>query len=537
MFLKKPLETMMLAQTQRTLFVDSTLKCPIMSKLLSEKVESNKGHCPFSQGTVLQTLTTTVNRFLHTSSDDPSNVSQPNVCVAAEEKVAQEIHHVSDEKNLNQFEYDAHFNEMIDAKKKDHSYRVFRKVNRQAKSFPMADDYSFSDVPKKVTVWCSNDYLGMSRNPNVVNAAKAVIDENGVGAGGTRNISGTSVYHGMLEQALADWHEKEAGLVFTSCYVANDTALYTLGQQLPGCIIYSDAANHASMIHGIRTSGATKKIFRHNDVEHLEELLKNSDPSVPKIVAFETVYSMSGVVSPLEELCDVAHKYGALTFVDEVHAVGLYGKHGSGIGEAHGVLEKMDIISGTLGKAVGCIGGYLASSSSIIDTLRSYGAGFIFTTALPPDKISAALTSLDILKNEEGQMLRQQHQENVKKLRNKLLRQGLPVENCTSHIVPVQCYNAQKCLEISRRLQQEHGMYIQSINYPTVPRGRERLRIAPTPFHTEDMMNELVEALVKVWGEEGLEYNHPVCEEKCDCQLKCQKLEMTPPPRQVKNFS
>lgn len=569
-FLKKPLETMMMAQTHRSLFVDATLKCPVMSSMLAKKNDhlNLKGQCPFSQDSVLQTLTKGVNRFFHTSQHDnasknnPPPISTKDTPPSGEGRIFNEeigkpatgqgnhlniledIHHVphktaptpphqiTTELNKQHFKYEQHFNRMIDAKKTDHSYRIFRKVNRNTESFPMADDYTFSDRPHKVTVWCSNDYLGMSGHPAVVSAAKSVIDENGVGAGGTRNISGTSVYHPILEQSLAQWHQKEAGLVFTSCYVANDTALFTLGQRLPGCIIFSDASNHASMIHGIRTSGAEKRIFRHNDVAHLEELLKKADPSVPKIVAFETVYSMSGVVSPLEELCDVAHKYGALTFVDEVHAVGLYGKHGSGIGELHGVLDKMDVISGTLGKAVGCIGGYLAGSASLIDTLRSYGAGFIFTTALPPDKICAALTSVEILKSEEGEILRQRHQENVKLLRTKLLKVGLPVEHCTSHIVPIQCFDAEKCLEISRRLQQEYGIYIQSINYPTVPRGREKLRIAPTPFHTEEMMDELVSALNHVWRDVALPYVHPVCEMDCKCQLSCHNFDV----QHVKNF-
>jgi len=419
------------------------------------------------------------------------------------------------------FQYEDYFKEMIQKKKDDHSYRYFRKVNRQAKNFPMGADFSYPGEPSDITVWCSNDYLGMSRHVDVIRAAKSVIDQNGVGAGGTRNISGTSLYHGMLEDSLADWHQQEAGLLFTSCYVANDTALYTLGQTLPGCIIYSDAGNHASMIHGIRTSGAKKMIFRHNDPAHLEELLAKSDPRVPKIVAFETVHSMSGAVCPLEALCDVAHKYGALTFVDEVHAVGLYGKHGAGIGERDGCLHKMDIISGTLGKAVGCIGGYLVGTESLIDTLRSYGSGFIFTTALPPDKVYAALTSIDILKSEQGEKLRRRHQSNSQKLRTKLVKEGFPVEFSPSHIVPVMTGDPEKCTQVSTYLQQEHGMYIQAINYPTVPRGQEKLRIAPTPFHTEEMMNELIDAMKQAWKLYRLPLLRPVCEVSCGCQYIC----------------
>jgi len=534
-FLKRPLETLLLSQTQRSIFIDYTLKCPVMKDLLVQNnttVETKKagGSCPFSSTTVLQTLTNTVNKAIHTAAIH-ANVEQ-KLQMETKPKEMNELNTASIQDNISikqkvepytePFKYDDHFNHMIDVKKKDHSYRVFRKINRNASHFPLAEDYTYEESkPKKVTVWCSNDYLGMSRHDHVVNAAKAVIDRNGVGAGGTRNISGTSLYHGLLEDSLAEWHEKEAGLLFTSCYVANDTALYTLGQKLPGCIIYSDSGNHASMIHGIRTSGAEKRIFRHNDPQHLEELLKNSDPNVPKIVAFETVHSMSGCVCPLEELCDISHRYGALTFVDEVHAVGLYGKYGSGIGERDGVLHKMDLISGTLGKAIGCIGGYLVGNANVIDMLRSYGAGFIFTTALPPDKAYAAYESLEILKSEEGQKLRETHQNNVKMLRTKLVQHGFPVEHAPSHIVPVLTGDPIKCTEVSQYLQQQHGIYIQSINYPTVPRGYEKLRIAPTPFHTEEMMDELVGALGEAWKKVGLSYLRPLCETDCSCQNAC----------------
>ncbi|XP_040009970.1 5-aminolevulinate synthase, nonspecific, mitochondrial-like isoform X2 [Xiphias gladius] len=336
------------------------------------------------------------------------------------------------------FQYDKFFEKKIESKKTDHSYRVFKTVNRRASSFPMADDYSESFHAKRdVSVWCSNDYLGMSRHPRVTQATIETVRKHGTGAGGTRNISGTSKFHVELEQELADLHSKDAALLFTSCFVANDSTLFTLAKMLPGCEIYSDAGNHASMIQGIRNSGVKKFIFRHNDVSHLQELLEKSDPSTPKIVAFETVHSMDGAVCPLEEMCNVAHEFGALTFVDEVHAVGLYGPRGGGIGDRDRVMHKMDIISGTLGKAFGCVGGYIASTSALVDTVRSYAAGFIFTTSLPPMLLAGAKESIKILKSEEGQMLRRKHQRSVKLLRQMLMDSGLPVVHCPSHIIPV----------------------------------------------------------------------------------------------------
>lgn len=604
LFLKKPVETLLLAQTKRSLFVDFATKCPVMSELLTNEIDQNPGgKCPFSSGKISSLLSNMTRNMVHTSASEsappaaseasampsessgkcpfsngeqktllgetnqgtrPDSVQEssstsnmPSKCpfkmgtlpasvsrivndeIMTESSVAKEegpitravLSEMTEPDPANQapvnvtestfFDYESHFDGMIQQKKDDHSYRYFRKVNRQAKDFPMGQDFTYPGEPSGVEVWCSNDYLGMSRHGDVINAAKSIIDMNGVGAGGTRNISGTSVYHGMLEDSLAKWHKKEAGLVFTSCYVANDTALYTLGQKLPNCQIFSDAGNHASMIHGIKTSGAQKVIFRHNDPAHLEEVLAKSDPNVPKIVAFETVHSMSGAICPLEELCDVAHKYGALTFVDEVHAVGLYGEKGAGVGERDGCLHKMDIISGTLGKAIGSIGGYLVGSASLIDTLRSYGSGFIFTTALPPAQVGAALTSVAILKSEEGKQLRKRHQENAKLLRTKLVKQGLPVEFSPSHIVPVIVGDPNKCLQLSTYLQQAHGIYIQAINYPTVPKGQEKLRIAPTPFHTEDMMDDLVKALKQGWLMYDLPLVRPVCFASCGCQYLC----------------
>ncbi|CAG6021658.1 unnamed protein product [Menidia menidia] len=404
------------------------------------------------------------------------------------------------------FQYDRFFEQKIESKKTDHTYRVFKTVNRRAASFPMADNYSESlQVKREVSVWCSNDYLGMSRHPRVTQAILDTVRKHGAGAGGTRNISGTSKFHVDLEYELADLHDKEAALLFTSCFVANDSTLFTLAKMLPGCEIYSDAGNHASMIQGIRNSGVKKFVFRHNDVSHLRELLEKSDPSTPKIVAFETVHSMDGAVCPLEEMCDVAHKYGAITFVDEVHAVGLYGPRGGGIGDRDRVMNKMDIISGTLGKAFGCVGGYIASTSALVDTVRSYAAGFIFTTSLPPMLLAGAKESIKILKGEEGQMLRRKHQRSVKLLRQLLMDAGLPVVHCPSHIIPVRVADALKNNEICDIMMSRYNIYVQAINYPTVAKGEELLRVAPSPHHTPQMMYYFVDRLMKTWKEVGLE--------------------------------
>uniref|UniRef100_A0A8B9LAG2 5-aminolevulinate synthase n=1 Tax=Astyanax mexicanus TaxID=7994 RepID=A0A8B9LAG2_ASTMX len=388
------------------------------------------------------------------------------------------------------FEYDNFFTQKIVEKKDDHTYRVFKTVNRYADVFPFAEDYSVTGrSTSQVSVWCSNDYLGMSRHPRVVKAIRGALEKHGAGAGGTRNISGTSNYHVSLEKELALLHQKDAALVFSSCFVANDSTLFTLAKMLPGCEIYSDMGNHASMIQGIRNSGAKRFIFRHNDARHLEELLSRSDPRTPKIVAFETVHSMDGAICPLEELCDIAHKYGALTFVDEVHAVGLYGAHGAGVGERDGVMHKIDIVSGTLGKAFGCVGGYIASTAALVDTVRSFAAGFIFTTSLPPMVLAGALESVRVLKSPEGQALRRSHQRNVKHMRQLLLDAGLPVINCPSHIIPIRVGNAEKNSQVCDILLERHNIYVQAINYPTVPRGEELLRLAPSPFHDPIMMD------------------------------------------------
>ncbi|KAK7896697.1 hypothetical protein WMY93_022022 [Mugilogobius chulae] len=408
------------------------------------------------------------------------------------------------------YDYDRFFVEKISEKKQDHTYRVFKTVNRSAHSFPFAQDFSVAGREgAEVSVWCSNDYLGMSRHPRVIKAISSALDRHGAGAGGTRNISGTSNYHVALEKELAQLHQKSGALVFSSCFVANDSTLFTLAKMLPGCEIYSDAGNHASMIQGIRNSGAKRFIFRHNDSKHLEELLRKSDPKTPKIVAFETVHSMDGAICPLEELCDVAHRYGALTFVDEVHAVGLYGAHGAGVGERDNIMHKIDIVSGTLGKAFGCVGGYIASSAALVDTVRSYAAGFIFTTALPPMVLSGALESVRVLKSVEGQALRRAHQRNVKHMRQLLMDRGLPVVNCPSHIIPIRVGNAELNTKVCDTLLEKYNIYVQAINYPTVPRGEELLRLAPSPHHHPDMMEYFVDKLVEVWQEAGLALNNP----------------------------
>ncbi|XP_032186633.1 5-aminolevulinate synthase, erythroid-specific, mitochondrial [Mustela erminea] len=403
------------------------------------------------------------------------------------------------------FGYDQFFRHKIMEKKQDHTYRVFKTVNRWADAYPFAQHFSEASMASKdVSVWCSNDYLGMSRHPQVLQATQETLQRHGAGAGGTRNISGTSKFHVELEQELAELHQKDAALLFSSCFVANDSTLFTLAKILPGCEIYSDAGNHASMIQGIRNSGAAKFVFRHNDPDHLKKLLKESNLKTPKIVAFETVHSMDGAICPLEELCDVAHQYGALTFVDEVHAVGLYGSRGAGIGERDGIMYKIDIVSGTLGKAFGCVGGYIASTHDLVDMVRSYAAGFIFTTSLPPMVLSGALESVRLLKGEEGQALRRAHQRNVKHMRQLLMDRGLPVIPCPSHIIPIRVGDAALNSKICDLLLSKHGIYVQAINYPTVPRGEELLRLAPSPHHSPQMMEDFVQKLLVAWSEVGL---------------------------------
>lgn len=408
------------------------------------------------------------------------------------------------------YDYCSRLDELIKKKKDDESYRVFRKVRRFSSNFPYG-----TEQDRPVTIWCSNDYFGMSSHPKVRQAVSMALDEFGAGSGGTRNIAGNSPVHEKLEWELADLHNKEAALLFSSCYVANDSTLFTLLRLIKNCHIFSDAGNHASMIQGIRNSGAPKHIFQTFDPVDLENKLKQVPLSTPKIVAFETVHSMTGDISQVETMCDVAHKYGALTFVDEVHAVGLYGDRGAGIGQRDGCMDKIDIVSGTLGKAYGNFGGYIASTSQLVDVVRSYASGFIFTTSLPPTVACGAIESVRILKGNEGRYLRDLQQSNVFHMKRALKAAGLPHFNSKSHIVPLFVGDAAKCTQVSNDLL-ELGHYIQSINYPTVARGEERLRVSVTPFHSEQMIDSLVENLVSVWTNNNLPFLPPVeTDDKC----------------------
>ena len=392
--------------------------------------------------------------------------------------------------------YDRFFRDRIEALKNEGRYRVFADLERKCGNFPSAVRHE-NDKLSDVTVWCSNDYLGMGQNTLVRDAMVAAIDSCGAGAGGTRNISGTNHYHVLLEEELASLHGKEAALLFTSGYVANMTALSTLGAQLPDCILYSDGLNHNSMIEGIRHSRAEKRIFRHNDPEDLDRLLAADDPNAAKVVIFESVYSMDGDIAPIGEICDVAEKHNAITFLDEVHAVGMYGPNGAGIAERDGVADRVTIIQGTLGKAFGVIGGYITASSDLVDFVRSYGDGFIFTTALPPAVAAGALSSVRYVR--KSQELRDRHQERSETLKRRLKAAGLPVMPSVCHIVPVLVGDAALCKQASDLLLEDHRIYVQPINYPTVPRGTERLRLTPCPLHDDSMMDGLVDALVDVW--------------------------------------
>lgn len=400
------------------------------------------------------------------------------------------------------YPYDDHIGSALDALHEEGRYRVFTHLARQAGQFPLATDHT-SDLEKDVIVWCSNDYLGMGQNDLVRESMKSAIDRLGAGAGGTRNISGTHHLIVELEHELAALHNKQSALVFTSGYVSNEATLSTLSKLLPDCIILSDALNHASMIEGIRHGSASKRIWRHNDIEHLESLLRDIDPDRPKIIAFESVYSMDGDIAPIAEICDLAEKYNALTYLDEVHAVGMYGRTGGGIAERDDVMDRLDIIEGTLAKAFGIMGGYITGSQNLIDAIRSYAPGFIFTTALPPAIAAGAIESVRYVRAHHE--IREHHQERAATLKQKLSAVGLPVLPTQTHIVPLMVNDPILCKKASDRLLQVHGIYIQPINYPTVPRGSERLRITPTPLHSDDMMDALVEAALETWAHLGID--------------------------------
>jgi 5-aminolevulinate synthase len=392
--------------------------------------------------------------------------------------------------------YEDFFADAIARLRDERRHRVFANLERIAARFPHAVWHA-PEGPREVVVWCSNDYLGMGQHPKVISAMVETATRMGTGAGGTRNISGTNHPLVELEHELADLHGKASALVFTSGYVSNTAGISTIAKLMPNCLILSDASNHNSMIEGIRQSGAEKQIWRHNDVVHLEALLAASDPARPKLIVFESLYSMDGDVAPIERICDLAERYAAMTYCDEVHAVGMYGPRGAGVAARDGAMERIDVIEGTLAKAFGCLGGYISGSANLIDAVRSYAPGFIFTTALPPAVCAAATAAIRHLKASHWE--RQRHQERAARVKAVLSAAALPVLLSETHIVPLMVGDPEKCKMASDLLLTQHGIYIQPINYPTVPRGTERLRITPTPYHEDRLVDALAEALVDVW--------------------------------------
>ena len=397
--------------------------------------------------------------------------------------------------------YDAYFSDALARLREERRYRVFADLERLAGRFPRAIWHS-PQGPRDVIVWCSNDYLGMGQHPKVIGAMVETAARMGTGAGGTRNIAGTNHPLVELERELADLHRKQAALVFTSGYISNETGISTIAKLMPDCLILSDAFNHNSMIEGVRQSKCEKQIFRHNDMADLERRLQAADPQRPKLIVFETLYSMDGDVAPINRICDLAQRYGAMTYADEVHAVGMYGPRGGGQAEQQGAMARVDVIEGTLANAFGCLGGYIAGNAALIDAVRSYAPGFIFTTALPPAICAAACAAIRHLKTSSFE--RERHQERAARVKAVLSAAGLPVMASDTHIVPVFVGDPEKCKEATDLLLAEHSIYIQPINYPTVPKGTERLRITPSPYHDDTLIDALAEALVDVWEQLGL---------------------------------
>lgn len=396
-------------------------------------------------------------------------------------------------------DYIRHFEKQLTALHSEGRYRVFATMERMVGRFPKALYHDDQGNSREVTVWCSNDYLAMGHNPVVIGAINEAVSRSGAGAGGTRNISGTTIYHTELEQCMADLHSKEAALVFTSGYTANEGALSTLAKLLPDCMIFSDQMNHASMIHGMKSSGREKRIYRHNDVAHLRELLEAAPKNVPKIIAFESVYSMEGTIAPIKDICDLAEEFGALTYLDEVHGVGLYGMRGAGVAEEQGQMHRIDIIEGTFGKAYGVMGGYIAGHSALVDAVRSFASGFIFTTSLPPAVLAGAKASVEYLMSSRFERLRQQR--NVARLKEGLEAAGMPFMKGESHIVPLIVGESSCCKSVTDSLLQNHDIYVQPINYPTVPKGTERLRLTATAAHSLSDVDHLIAVLERLWHE------------------------------------